>query len=123
VLDVRLGYLQYKVDVLPFDYGTRPAAEIGIPGLNLDDNFTSGLPAMYIGDFGTGAGMNLGSSLAVNACNCPLAQDEKDLQAAATSPRRRGTTPSSSAWTSGGPTTSASRATGTARAKWSSPPS
>lgn len=27
--------------------------------------------------------MNLGSSLAVNACNCPLAQDEKVLQAAA----------------------------------------
>lgn len=54
VLDVRLGYFQYKVDVLPFDYGTRPAAEIGIPGLNLDDSFTSGLPALYIGDFGTG---------------------------------------------------------------------
>ena len=57
VLDVRFGYLQYKVDVLPFDYGTSAAAEVGIPGLNLDDNFTSGLPAMFIGDFGTGAGM------------------------------------------------------------------
>jgi hypothetical protein len=83
VLDVRFGYLQYKVDVLPFDYGTRPAAEIGIPGLNFDNTFTSGLPAFYIGDFGTGAGLNLGSSLAVNACNCPLAQDEKVFQVAA----------------------------------------
>jgi hypothetical protein len=83
VVDVRFGYLRYKVDVLPFDYGTSAAADVGIPGLNLDETFTSGLPALFVGDFGTGAGMNLGSSLGVNACNCPLVQDEKVFQLAA----------------------------------------
>jgi outer membrane receptor protein involved in Fe transport len=83
VLDVRFGFLRYKVNVLPFDYGTTPVADAGIPGLNLDTTFTSGLPALLLGDLGTGRAMNLGSSLAVNACNCPLAQDEKVFQLAA----------------------------------------
>ena len=83
VLDVRFGFLKYKVDVLPFDYGTTPAQEVGIPNLNNDTSFTSGLPAMFLGDFGNGGTMNLGSSLNVNACNCPLAQDEKAFQLAA----------------------------------------
>ena len=38
----------YKVNVLPFDFGTTPAADAGIPGLNLDSTFTSGLPAFFI---------------------------------------------------------------------------
>lgn len=76
VLDVRLGFYQYKVDVLPFDYGTTPATAAGVPGLNFDD-FSSGLPALFInGD----RGFNMGSGLGVNRCNCPLAQDEKQWQ-------------------------------------------
>ena len=43
--DFRFGYFRYNVDVLPFDFGTTPAADAGIPGLNLDSGFTSGLPA------------------------------------------------------------------------------
>src|SRR5207253_10315068 len=39
--DFRFGWFKYKVDVLPFDYGTTPAADAGIPGLNLDKTFTS----------------------------------------------------------------------------------
>ena len=35
ILDFRVGYYQYKVDVLPFDYGTTPATDAGIPGLEL----------------------------------------------------------------------------------------
>ena len=32
--DFRFGFFQYKVNVLPFDFGTTPAADAGIPGLN-----------------------------------------------------------------------------------------
>ena len=41
--DFRVGYFKYKVAVLPFDYGTSPATDAGILGLNLDNTFTSGL--------------------------------------------------------------------------------
>ncbi len=75
--DFRVGYFKYKVAVLPFDYGTTPALDAGIQGLNLDDNFTSGLPYGFIqGHQET----RFGSGLDVNHCNCPLDQDEKQLQ-------------------------------------------
>ena len=44
ILDVRFGFFKYKVDVLPIDFGTTPATDAGIPGLNLDNTFSSGLP-------------------------------------------------------------------------------
>ena len=76
ILDLRFGFYQYKVDVLPFDFGTTPAADAGIPGLNFDD-FSSGLPYFDIqGD----RGFRMGSGLDANRCNCPLAQDEKQWQ-------------------------------------------
>ncbi len=76
ILDFRFGYFRYKVNVLPFDFGTTPATAAGIPGLNLDD-FSSGLPAI----FATGdRGFNAGSGLGVNRCNCPLDQDESQYQ-------------------------------------------
>ncbi|MBA3601223.1 MAG: carboxypeptidase regulatory-like domain-containing protein, partial [Acidobacteria bacterium] len=34
VVDVRFGFFNYKVNVLPFDYQTTPATAAGIPGLN-----------------------------------------------------------------------------------------
>jgi hypothetical protein len=75
--DFRLGWFKYKVDVLPFDFGTTPAKDAGIPGLNLDTGFTSGL----FGGFVEGnRGFNFGSGLGVNRCNCPLNEDEKQLQ-------------------------------------------
>src|SRR5207253_5273183 len=75
--DFRFGWFAYKVDVLPFDYGTTPAKDAGIPGLNLDNNFTSGL----FGGFVEGnRGFNFGSGLGVNRCNCPLNEDEKQFQ-------------------------------------------
>ena len=40
--DFRFGCFNYNVNVLPFDFGTTPAADAGIPGLNLDSTFTSG---------------------------------------------------------------------------------
>jgi hypothetical protein len=75
--DFRFGWFKYKVNVLPFDYGTTPAADAGIPGLNVDKTFSSGLPAGFVeGD----RGFNFGSGLGVNRCNCPLDQDEKQWQ-------------------------------------------
>ncbi|MEO5896343.1 MAG: TonB-dependent receptor, partial [Vicinamibacterales bacterium] len=75
--DFRLGWFKYKVNVLPFDFGTTPATAAGIPGLNVDDTFSSGLPAGFIeGD----RGFNFGSGLGVNRCNCPLDQDETQWQ-------------------------------------------
>jgi hypothetical protein len=78
VLDARFGFFQYKVDVRALDYGTTPAAEAGIPGLNVDP-LSSGMPAIYVqGQYG----FNMGYGLDVNRCNCPLIQDEKALQLA-----------------------------------------
>jgi hypothetical protein len=75
--DFRLGYFKYKVAVLPFDFGTSPASDAGIQGLNLDPTFTSGL----FGGFVEGSReFRFGSGLGVNRCNCPLDQDEKQLQ-------------------------------------------
>ena len=77
--DFRFGFFRYKVNVLPFDFGTRPAADAGIPGLNLDDTFSSGLPAGFVE--GPVGAFNFGSGLGVNRCNCPLDQNEKQWQA------------------------------------------
>ena len=81
VLDFRFGYFQYKVDVRPNDYGKQAATALGIPGLNFDDTFTSGLPGIFI-QGGAGA-VNFGSALDISRCNCPLIQDEKQFQAVA----------------------------------------
>ncbi|MCA1651487.1 MAG: hypothetical protein LC753_14835, partial [Acidobacteria bacterium] len=75
--DFRFGWFKYKVNVLPFDFGTTPASDAGIPGLNVDTTFSSGLFAGFVeGD----RGFNFGSGLGVNRCNCPLDQDEKQWQ-------------------------------------------
>jgi outer membrane receptor protein involved in Fe transport len=76
--DFRFGFFRYKVNVLPFDFGTTPASDAGIPGLNLDDTFSSGLPAGFVQ--GPVGGFNFGSGLGVNRCNCPLDQNEKQFQ-------------------------------------------
>jgi outer membrane receptor protein involved in Fe transport len=81
--DFRFGWFRYKVNVLPFDFGTTPAKDAGIPNLNNDTTFTSGLPALFIGGDGStqpGA-FEAGSGLGVNRCNCPLDQDEQQWQA------------------------------------------
>src|SRR5437773_3394422 len=75
--DFRFGWFKYKVDVLPFDFGTTPASDAGIPGLNLDKTFTSGLFGGFIGEGSDSRHINFGSGLGVNRCNCPLNEDEK----------------------------------------------
>ena len=76
--DFRFGFFRYNVNVLPFDFGSTPAKDAGIPNLNNDTTFTSGLPAGFVE--GPVGGFNFGSGLGVNRCNCPLDQDEKQFQ-------------------------------------------
>ena len=67
-----------------------PATTAGIPGLNLDQTYTSGMPAFEIqspggsvGNSGAGASSTysqLGYALDVNQCNCPLTQSERQIQ-------------------------------------------
>jgi hypothetical protein len=81
--DFRLGYLRYHIKTSKFD-GTEPlATEVGIPGLNLGDPFTAGSPAFFVQNASgvNGDGMSpFGSSLGVDACNCPLLETEDQYQ-------------------------------------------
>ena len=77
VLDARFGYFRYGVDVKPNDFGKQAATDLGIPGLNFDTGFTSGLPGIFIqGD----RGVNFGTALDISRCNCPLIETEKQYQ-------------------------------------------
>jgi len=75
--DFRFGFFRYRVFVNPNGLGTSPAKDAGAPGLNLDNFYTSGMPAFYLQ--GTG-GFNFGYALNVNACNCPLNEQENEFQ-------------------------------------------
>jgi hypothetical protein len=75
--DFRFGFFRYRVFVDPNGVGTSPAKDAGIPGLNLDNLYTSGMPAFYLS--GTG-GFNFGYALNVNSCNCPLNEQENEFQ-------------------------------------------
>jgi Carboxypeptidase regulatory-like domain/TonB dependent receptor-like, beta-barrel len=80
--DFRFGWFKYRVNVLPSDFGTTPATTAGIPGLNLNDTFASGLPAFFIGGDSDSRRMAFGSGLGdrVGRCNCPLDEDEQQFQ-------------------------------------------
>lgn len=89
--DFRFGYVRYHVNVSPNGLGTTPAADVGIPGLNTGDDFTSGQPAYFVGQSGgdgqdtgalskTGGLSNFGFGLGVNRCNCPLVEQEDQFQ-------------------------------------------
>ncbi|MBI1792535.1 MAG: TonB-dependent receptor [Acidobacteria bacterium] len=75
--ELRVGFMRYRVNVLPNGLGTSPAKDAGIPGLNLDNFFTSGMPGLFIQGDG---GFNFGYSLGTNQCNCPLDQQEQQFQ-------------------------------------------
>ncbi|MFZ0594805.1 MAG: TonB-dependent receptor [Bryobacteraceae bacterium] len=87
--EFRFGYVRYHVTDVPNGVGTSPAAAAGIPGLNLDNYYTSGLPAFFINEPGGGTGssgantngnVNFGYALGVNQCNCPLEELESQYQ-------------------------------------------
>src|SRR5207248_6490513 len=77
VADARFGFFRYRVFVNPNGLGTSPAKDAGIPGLNLDNYYTSGMPAFALN--GTG-GFSFGYSLGINSCNCPLNEQENEYQ-------------------------------------------
>ncbi|HLH02525.1 MAG TPA: TonB-dependent receptor [Bryobacteraceae bacterium] len=77
VTDARFGFYRYRIRVQPNDYGSTPAADAGLPGLNTGSPTTSGLPALYINGNG---GFNFGYALGVNQCNCPLKETENHFQ-------------------------------------------
>jgi carboxypeptidase family protein/TonB-dependent receptor-like protein len=78
--DFRFGFFRYKVSVRPNAVGTSPAADAGIPGLNLDELFTSGMPAFLIREATDNRRVRFGYALDVNQCNCPLDQNESQVQ-------------------------------------------
>src|ERR1700694_3385576 len=75
--DFRFGFFRYRVFVNPNGLGTSPAKDAGIPGLNLDNYYTSGMP--YFALNGTG-GFSFGYALSTNNCNCPLNEQENEFQ-------------------------------------------
>ncbi|MBI1787082.1 MAG: TonB-dependent receptor [Acidobacteria bacterium] len=77
--DFRFGYFRYKVFGQPNGIGTSPAKDNGVPGLNVDANFNSGMPAFFINGYGNGL-FRFGYALGVNGCNCPLIEDENQYQ-------------------------------------------
>jgi outer membrane receptor protein involved in Fe transport len=74
--DFRFGFFRYRVNVDPGQSQTTPAKDNNIPGLN-NDSFTGGMPFFNIN--GVGA-LAFGYALGVNACNCPLRQNERQFQ-------------------------------------------
>jgi hypothetical protein len=89
--DFRFGYVRYHVNVVPNGVGTTPAKDVGIPGLNTGDTFTSGQPSYFVGNSGgdgqdtgqvgsSGGLSNFGFGLGVNRCNCPLIEQEDQFQ-------------------------------------------
>ena len=77
IADLRLGFYRYRIRTQPNGLGTTPAADAGIPGLNLGTTETSGMPAFYINGNG---GFQFGYALGINQCNCPLKETENHFQ-------------------------------------------
>ncbi len=94
VTDIRLGYFRYNVITGKYDQGSDFATQLGIPGLNTSNPFTSGAPGFILDDPGyfgptgqngddpTAGGPEYGSGLNINRCNCALAQREDQFQIA-----------------------------------------
>jgi len=78
--DFRFGYMRYHVQTAPGGVGTTPASDAGIPGLNLGDTFTSGMPAFAINEPNGASTFSFGYSLGINQCNCPLLESEHQYQ-------------------------------------------
>ena len=83
--DFRFGYFKYNPQTHKLNEGKDSAKALGIPGLNMGDIFTSGLPFFD----GLGPAINagndqnthaLGEGLNVARCNCPLIESEQQFQ-------------------------------------------
>ncbi len=72
--DFRFGFFRYHVNVLPNDVGTTPAKDAGIPGLNLSDTLTSGMPFVFVD------GQESDQFFFGHLCGCPLLENEQQFQ-------------------------------------------
>ncbi len=77
--EFRFGFLHYHITDVPNGFGSQPATQAGIVGLNRDNTYTSGLPAFYL-DNPAGGSMEVGYALGINQCNCPLDENERQYQ-------------------------------------------
>ena len=112
-LPLRLVPLQRQRAAVRLRHARR-RPDAGIPGLNLDNTFTSGLPAVIV-DRTAIAGFNVGLGPRRQPLQLPARRRTRSSGSwSATSRRSRATTRSSSASTCGAPTTCACRATRTA---------
>ena len=88
--DFRLGYYRYNIVTGKYDQGEEFAQNLGIPGLNFGDRFTSGASGFNITDVGqtalqspnnpTSGGAQYGSGLNITRCNCPTTEKEDQFQ-------------------------------------------
>ena len=74
LIDFRFGFFRYHVNVVPNDLGTTPAKDAGIPGVNLGDILTSGMPIVFV-DGQQGDQFFFG-----HICGCPLLETEQQFQ-------------------------------------------
>ena len=77
ITDFRFGTYRYRIRVQPGGFGSNPASDAGLIGLNRGTPETSSMPAFYVQGDG---GFNFGYSLTVNQCNCPLNETENQFQ-------------------------------------------
>lgn len=85
VTDVRFGFFRYNIGTTKYDGGEPFANNANIPGLNTGTGNTVGAPGFYFGggstnNNGLGELANFGSGLNINRCNCPLTENERQLQ-------------------------------------------
>ncbi len=80
IADVRIGWYGYKILTSKYDTGVSFADKLGIPGLNFGDRFTSGSPGFETKDSTGNTISRFGAGLDINRCNCPLTEDESQLQ-------------------------------------------
>jgi len=79
--DFRLAYYRYNVIDTKFDQGTQFANTLGIPNINMGDNFTSGSPGFQMPTLpGGNTQPQYGAGLNINRCNCPLTEREDQFQ-------------------------------------------
>jgi hypothetical protein len=89
--DFRIGYYRYNIVTSKYDQTTQFATQLGIPGLNLGDRFTSGAPGFNLADVGStnltnnpsntqSQGPQYGSGLNITRCNCPTTEKEDQMQ-------------------------------------------
>ena len=83
VTDFRFGFYRTNQSIFSNDYNTTPATNAGIPGLNLGDALSSGMPAIQISQpvFQTlSSNIVFGDGQVVNGCACPITEQLQQFQ-------------------------------------------